>query len=135
MAELWERLEHRALLLQLLPERHHQPHQRRHRVLGVRPQLPTPGFSPSLWSLCLPTRAVPVGSAPWAALAEGHYSHGGHGVHCADARQMDLKANSLSTSLHLPLSHHNDPQFPLEICGFSHLSAPGSSPSSHLWEL
>ncbi|RLW01690.1 hypothetical protein DV515_00007725 [Chloebia gouldiae] len=58
------------------------------------PSLPTPGFSPSLWSLCLPTRAVPVpvGSVPWAALAEG-------------------------------------------ICGFSCLSAPGPSPSSHLWEL
>lgn len=40
------------------------------------PSLPTPGFSPSLWSLCLPIRAVPVpvGSVPWAALAEGHYS-------------------------------------------------------------
>uniref|UniRef100_A0A8C7A0Q4 Transporter n=1 Tax=Nothoprocta perdicaria TaxID=30464 RepID=A0A8C7A0Q4_NOTPE len=34
---LWERLEHRALLLQLLPARHRQPHQRRHRVLGVCP--------------------------------------------------------------------------------------------------
>uniref|UniRef100_A0A8C5X9S1 Transporter n=1 Tax=Malurus cyaneus samueli TaxID=2593467 RepID=A0A8C5X9S1_9PASS len=34
VAELWEPLEHRPLLLQLLPERHHQPHQRCHRVLG-----------------------------------------------------------------------------------------------------
>uniref|UniRef100_A0A8C3NZ56 Transporter n=1 Tax=Cyanoderma ruficeps TaxID=181631 RepID=A0A8C3NZ56_9PASS len=34
VAELWECLEHRPLLLQLLPERHHQPHQRCHRVLG-----------------------------------------------------------------------------------------------------
>ncbi|XP_068859815.1 sodium- and chloride-dependent GABA transporter 1-like isoform X2 [Aphelocoma coerulescens] len=38
VAELRECLEHRPLLLQLLPERHHQPHQRCHRVLGVRPQ-------------------------------------------------------------------------------------------------
>uniref|UniRef100_A0A8B9Q8K1 Transporter n=1 Tax=Apteryx owenii TaxID=8824 RepID=A0A8B9Q8K1_APTOW len=44
---LWEGLEHRALLLQLLPVRHCQPHQRCRQVLGVRPHT-TSGFSPSL---------------------------------------------------------------------------------------
>uniref|UniRef100_A0A8C9VGJ5 Transporter n=1 Tax=Scleropages formosus TaxID=113540 RepID=A0A8C9VGJ5_SCLFO len=36
VAELWEPLEHGALLLQLQPQRHHQSDQRRHRILGVR---------------------------------------------------------------------------------------------------
>lgn len=80
MAELRERLEHRALLLQLLPERHHQPHQRCHRVLGVRPGLPTPGFSPSPGSLGPLGRAVavPAACAPWAAWQEG--TAAGHGL-------------------------------------------------------
>lgn len=67
MAELRERLEHRPLLLQLLPGGHHQPHQRRHRVLGVRPQLPTPGFSPAVAVLPAGAAALPVKSWPWKA--------------------------------------------------------------------
>lgn len=35
LAKLRQPLEHGEVLLQLQPERHHQPHQRRHRVLGV----------------------------------------------------------------------------------------------------
>lgn len=41
MAKLRQPLEHREVLLQLQPERHHQPHQHRHGVLGVR-QTPMP---------------------------------------------------------------------------------------------
>lgn len=37
MAKLRQSLEHREVLLQLQPDRHHEPHQRRHGVLGVRP--------------------------------------------------------------------------------------------------
>lgn len=38
------------------------------------------------------------------------------------------RANSLSTSLCLLLSHHHEPQFLIGICDFSHLSAPVPHP-------
>lgn len=138
MAELRECLEHRSLLLQLLPGRHHQPHQRCHRVLGVRPQpaytrfLPIAvAISPACWG---------CGCAHWhlylvslgRRASELTIGQGGHGVHCAAAGQTDKENNSLFTSLLLPLPHHN---VTLGFCSLLCLSATGPSPSSHLQDL
>lgn len=105
--------------------------------------LPTPGFSPSPRPSCLLTRvaAMPAGTFPWTALAGGGsepaVSRGGHGhgVRCAAAGQMDRGDNSLSASLLLPLSHHDEPEVPVGFCGLSCLSVPGPSSSSHLRDL
>uniref|UniRef100_A0A8B9NRL9 Solute carrier family 6 member 1 n=1 Tax=Accipiter nisus TaxID=211598 RepID=A0A8B9NRL9_9AVES len=137
MAELWKRLEHRPLLLQLLPGRHHQPHQRRHRVLGVRPQPAYTRFL-TLTAAITPARQG-CGRARWHLSSDslgrrasepaiGQGGHG-HGACCAAAGQMDREDNGLCASLLLPLSHHDEPPVPLGFCGLS-CFAPGPSPSS-----
>lgn len=137
MAELWKCLEHRPLLLQLLPGRHHQPHQRRHRVLGVRPQPAYTRFL-TLTAAIMPARQG-CGRARWHLSSDslgrrasepaiGQGGHG-HGACCAAAGQMDREDNSLCASLLLPLSHHDEPQVPLGFCRLS-CFPPGPSPSS-----
>lgn len=48
MAKLRQPLEHREVLLQLQPDRHHQPHQHRHGVLGVRQRRMPTGSRPDV---------------------------------------------------------------------------------------
>lgn len=92
MAKLRQPLEHGEVLLQLQPERHHQPHQRRHGVLGVRSDCGTPtGSRADVWGgvnrLCLcvlpQTQHAPAqqrpGGAGRAPLAPGGYAGPGLG--------------------------------------------------------
>lgn len=117
MAELWKRLEHRPLLLQLLPGRHHQPHQRRHRVLGVRPQPAYTRFL-TLTAAITPARQG-CGRARWHLSSDslgrrasepaiGQGGHG-HGACCAAAGQMDREDNGLSSPSFIPSRRASGP--------------------------
>lgn len=143
MAELRERLEHRPLLLQLLPGRHHQPHQRCHRVLGVRPQPAHTRFLP-LAAAVAPARRgcgracrhLSLDSLGRRGGSEVAAGRGGHGCGCTV--QLQVRWIEGMTAF-LPLFFLYLIMTSLRslsgFCGLSCLSAPGPLPSSRLRDL